>query len=271
MIIETEAEYVAAVAEMNAIFDKGSDRLDDLIEAIETYANIHYPIPKPTDEEMELLVPIVRGQQTTLEGSLYDAAKAKLKEIENADPIDIAAIERLADAIEAYEDQFLEAYMKHVYIWTDGSCLGNPGPGGWAALLRYEGHEKVVSGSTFDTTSPEMEVTAILGGLQAVKTMDDVDVWVASDSTTAIGWVFKGYKRKAAHICPILEQIDREIARLGGRVKYWKVEGHVNEQNQTVDRIARSLATKQRNSDNVNGLGIIRPVRLDLICVCAKG
>ncbi|WP_331710612.1 RNase H family protein, partial [Gordonia sp. 852002-10350_SCH5691597] len=55
-----------------------------------------------------------------------------------------------------------------VEISTDGACLGNPGPGGWGAVLRYRGHEKQISGAEPDTTNNKMELTAAIEGLAAL-------------------------------------------------------------------------------------------------------
>lgn len=55
-----------------------------------------------------------------------------------------------------------------VYVYTDGACSGNPGPGGWGALLIYKGHEKTLSGYEPDTTNNRMELTAAIKGLQAL-------------------------------------------------------------------------------------------------------
>ena len=56
--------------------------------------------------------------------------------------------------------------MKKVHIYSDGSCLGNPGPGGWAAILKFGQHEKISSGSKKLTTNNEMELTAIIEGIK---------------------------------------------------------------------------------------------------------
>lgn len=56
-----------------------------------------------------------------------------------------------------------------IYIYTDGSCLGNPGPGGWAAILRYGEHEKELVGGADQTTNNRMELTAVIQGLQSLK------------------------------------------------------------------------------------------------------
>lgn len=60
----------------------------------------------------------------------------------------------------------------NIYIYTDGSCLGNPGPGGWAAILRYGAHEKGLVGGAEQTTNNRMELTAVIEGLQALKRRD---------------------------------------------------------------------------------------------------
>ena len=59
--------------------------------------------------------------------------------------------------------------MKHVDIYTDGSCLSNPGPGGWCAILVYGEHERVISGAEAQTTNNRMELTAIIEALKALK------------------------------------------------------------------------------------------------------
>ncbi|MBQ1974341.1 MAG: ribonuclease HI, partial [Ruminococcus sp.] len=58
--------------------------------------------------------------------------------------------------------------MKHVDLFTDGACSGNPGPGGWGAILRYNGVEKELSGGEANTTNNRMELTAVIKALQAL-------------------------------------------------------------------------------------------------------
>ena len=59
--------------------------------------------------------------------------------------------------------------MKQVFLYTDGACSGNPGPGGWGAVLEWEGHRKELSGGEASTTNNRMELTAVIKGLQALK------------------------------------------------------------------------------------------------------
>ena len=81
--------------------------------------------------------------------------------------------------------------MKQVTIYTDGACSGNPGPGGWAAILKYRSVEKILSGGEEQTTNNRMELTGIIRALEALKEPCIVDLW--SDSKYAmdalqLGW-----------------------------------------------------------------------------------
>ncbi len=81
--------------------------------------------------------------------------------------------------------------MKHVKLFTDGACSGNPGPGGWAAILQYNGHEKELSGGEPETTNNRMELTAVIEGLSALKEPCVVDL--VSDSKYVIDSIQKGW------------------------------------------------------------------------------
>ena len=88
--------------------------------------------------------------------------------------------------------------MKEVEIFTDGACSGNPGPGGWRAILRYNGHEKELSGGEGNTTNNRMDLSAVLFALSALK--EPCKVSLTSDSKYVIdsvtkGWVW-GWKKK---------------------------------------------------------------------------
>ena len=69
---------------------------------------------------------------------------------------------------------------KQVVIYTDGACSGNPGPGGWAAILSYKGKEKEISGGERETTNNRMELTAVIRALQCLKEPCEVELY--SDS-----------------------------------------------------------------------------------------
>lgn len=81
--------------------------------------------------------------------------------------------------------------MAKVEIFTDGACLGNPGPGGWAAILRCAGKEKALSGGTAETTNNRMELTAVIEGLKALKVPCKVTVF--SDSQYVCNAISKGW------------------------------------------------------------------------------
>ncbi len=84
--------------------------------------------------------------------------------------------------------------MKQIELFTDGACSGNPGPGGWGAILRYQGHEKELSGGEAMTTNNRMEMIAVIEGLKALK--EPCEVILTSDSkyvcdALKLGWAKK--------------------------------------------------------------------------------
>ena len=81
--------------------------------------------------------------------------------------------------------------MKTVTLYTDGACSGNPGPGGWGAILEYLGHEKELSGGEDNTTNNSMELTAVIMGLSALKESCIVELY--SDSKYVIDGLQKGW------------------------------------------------------------------------------
>ena len=83
--------------------------------------------------------------------------------------------------------------MKHVDIYTDGACRGNPGPGGWGAILVYQGREKELSGGEANTTNNRMELTGVITALEALKEPCIVELW--SDSKYVIDGLEKGWAK----------------------------------------------------------------------------
>lgn len=81
--------------------------------------------------------------------------------------------------------------MKTVTIYTDGACSGNPGPGGWGAILRYMGREKVMSGGEKETTNNRMELSGVIAALSALKEPCVVELY--SDSKYVIDALSKGW------------------------------------------------------------------------------
>ena len=83
--------------------------------------------------------------------------------------------------------------MKQVTIYTDGACSGNPGPGGWGAILLYGAHKKELSGGAPDTTNNRMELTAVIEALSMLKEPCVVELW--SDSKSVIDGLSKGWAK----------------------------------------------------------------------------
>ena len=84
--------------------------------------------------------------------------------------------------------------MKQVEIFTDGACQGNPGPGGWGAILRFQGHEKEISGGCAQTTNNRMELTGVIEALRLLK--EPCAVTLYSDSQYVCNALSKGWAKK---------------------------------------------------------------------------
>ena len=123
-----------------------------------------------------------------------------------------------------------------IVIHTDGACKGNPGPGGWGAVIEQNGGQGKLSGSEPQTTNNRMEMTAVIKGLEAVDA--SANVLISSDSTYVINTMTKGWKRKANQ--DLWDQLDRLI---GSRNVSWRwVRGHNGDRG---NELADALATKE--------------------------
>ena len=128
--------------------------------------------------------------------------------------------------------------MKTVTLYTDGACSGNPGPGGWGAILEFNGHQKELSGGEENTTNNRMELTAVIKGLQALKEPCIVELY--SDSKYVIDALEKGWIKsdKKPALNPDLWE---ELLALTMRhqVHYHWVKGHAdNPMNNRCDEMA---------------------------------
>ena len=139
--------------------------------------------------------------------------------------------------------------MKKVTIYTDGACSGNPGPGGWGAILMYNGTSKEISGAAKDTTNNIMEITAVLESLKLLK--EECEVEVYSDSAYVVnafnqGWIenWKKNNWRTAGKDPVKNQsLWEELYALTQKhkVEFIKVKGHSdNEYNNRCDFLATS-------------------------------
>ena len=143
--------------------------------------------------------------------------------------------------------------MKTVTLYTDGACSGNPGPGGWGAILEYNGVEKELSGGEMETTNNRMELTAVIRGLQALKEPCIVELY--SDSKYVIdglskgwaeSWRTKGWKKadKKPALNPDLWQRLLELVDTHKMTYIW-VKGHEgHEYNERCDSMAVAEAAK---------------------------
>ena len=133
-----------------------------------------------------------------------------------------------------------------VEIFTDGACKGNPGPGGWGALLRYGAHEKKLHGGEPDTTNNRMELTAVIQALGALKRPSRVRVttdsqYVRNGITSWIhNWKRRGWKtasRAPVKNVDLWQALDAEVNR--HRVEWHWVRGHTGHpENELADRLA---------------------------------
>lgn len=142
--------------------------------------------------------------------------------------------------------------MKEIILYTDGACSGNPGKGGWGAILFYNGIKKEISGGEENTTNNRMELTAVIKGLEALKEPCKVDIY--SDSAYVVNaflqnwvgsWQNNGWKSSKGKVLNIdLWQRLLQLVSIHS-VSWHKVKGHAdNEYNNRCDSLARSEISK---------------------------
>lgn len=143
-----------------------------------------------------------------------------------------------------------------VNIWTDGACSGNPGPGGWGALLKSGEHEKELSGGEAETTNNRMELMAAIEALNALKKASRVrlhtdSVYVKDGLTKWIhGWKRNGWKtaaKKPVKNRDLWQALDEACAR--HEIEWVWVKGHAGDEgNERADALARDAAKAIANS-----------------------
>jgi len=144
--------------------------------------------------------------------------------------------------------------LKTVTLYTDGACSGNPGPGGWGAILEYNGVEKEMSGGEDSTTNNRMELTAVVRGLEALKESCIVELY--SDSKYVIDGLQKGWARswqrngwRKADKKPALNvDLWERLLELEDRhqMRYHWVKGHAdNPKNNRCDQLAVAQYSKK--------------------------
>lgn len=139
-----------------------------------------------------------------------------------------------------------------VELFTDGACLGNPGPGGWGALLRFNGTEKELAGGEDDSTNNRMEMQAVIEGLNALSRPCIVTVYTDSQyvqkgiTEWIKGWKARGWKtaaKKPVKNADLWRTLDEAQAK--HQVTWQWVKGHAGHpENERVDDLAREAAEK---------------------------
>lgn len=136
---------------------------------------------------------------------------------------------------------------KRVEIWTDGACSGNPGPGGWGAILIYDGAERELCGGEADTTNNRMELMAAISALEALTRACHIDLHTDSQYLRGgvTGWIHNWKKRgwttadkKPVKNIELWKRLDEARAR--HEVEWHWVKGHAgNAMNERADELAR--------------------------------
>ena len=145
--------------------------------------------------------------------------------------------------------------MKQIEIFTDGACKGNPGPGGWCAILRYNGVEKMISGGEKDTTNNRMELSAVLFALKALK--EPCHITLQSDSKYVLdslskGWVYgwqkKGWKKSDGKMALNVDLWEQLLPLLKKHeVEFNWIKGHAGHaENERCDAMAVAESQKYK-------------------------
>ena len=145
--------------------------------------------------------------------------------------------------------------MKHIELFVDGACSGNPGPGGWAALLRFRGQEKLITGGERLTTNNRMELIAAIEGLKTLKEACEITLTTDSEyvrqgiTVWISGWQKKGWltaNKQPVKNVDLWQQL-LEQTRIHHIHWHW-VKGHNgHKENDYVDAAARAAAQKFKN------------------------
>jgi len=146
--------------------------------------------------------------------------------------------------------------MKQVQLITDGACIGNPGPGGWACILRFGAHQKEMFGSEPETTNNRMELTAAVRGLEALKEPCEVEVVTDSQylkngiTKWVANWKRNGWRtsdKKPVLNRDLWEELDAQNTR--HTTKWEWTKGHAShEDNIRCDELATAAARNQTKS-----------------------
>lgn len=136
---------------------------------------------------------------------------------------------------------------KRISVWTDGACSGNPGPGGWGALLTWNSHTKELKGGASETTNNRMELTAAIEALESLKRSSEIDIYTDSQyvrggiTAWIEGWKKNGWKtsnRKPVKNIDLWQRLDDLKAQHD--INWHWVRGHAGtDGNERADELAR--------------------------------
>jgi len=139
-----------------------------------------------------------------------------------------------------------------IIIYTDGACSGNPGDGGWGAILMFKEHQKQISGSQKDTTNNQMEITAVIESLKIIKKSSEIIIYTDSKyvmegiTKWINGWKNNGWKtadKKPVKNCELWQKLENEVNK--HNIEWRWVKGHSgNKYNDIADNLAREAIFK---------------------------
>ena len=149
--------------------------------------------------------------------------------------------------------------MKKVEIFSDGACRGNPGPGGWGVLLRYNSHEKKLYGGEVHTTNNRMELTAVIKALNALKKGCRVSLTTDSQyvhkgvTKWLHNWQNNGWKnsaKKEIKNLDLWQELIEAMQRHKHQIQWYWIKGHSgHEENEIADMLANRAIDQLKNSD----------------------
>ncbi len=141
----------------------------------------------------------------------------------------------------------MTAHKPHIEIYSDGACSGNPGPGGWGAVLISGAHRKEIHGGEAETTNNRMELMAAISALEALKKKSKVDLWTDSVYVRGgitgwvHGWKKNGWKtadKKPVKNVELWQRLDEAVRR--HKIDWRWVKGHAgHDENERADELAR--------------------------------